>query len=118
MKNELHNTRVALKVAVLLSLLLTLSVFYGCKVKSGYKWVFYDETYCSDDWKASNNNETLKQNVVNYFDGEGVTIYDIEIYSDRDIEPYNSCNNKTGRRIKCKIKSHDLSTLKGAGFYE
>jgi hypothetical protein len=93
-------------------------VFIACNKANHYVWVFCDETYCSNGWTASNNNEALKQNVVDYYKGKGTTIYDLEIFSDRDAETNTTCFNKTGRRVKCKIKNHDLKKMKAEGFYE
>lgn len=94
-------------------------LFFSCN-KSGktLTWVYYNETYCSDPWTASNVNETLKDNCVAYFKKEGVEIYDIELFSDRDPESSASCVNKTGRRFKCKIKNRDLKKMQAFDFYE
>jgi hypothetical protein len=102
----------------LIVLLVALLLGVGCGKRFTYKWVYYDETYCSDVWKTSANNETLKQNVIDYLDAKGVKVFDIEIFSDKTAESFVSCDNRTGRRFKCKIKEINLSKVKGLGFYE
>lgn len=89
----------------------------SCKSNNNI-WVFYDETYCSDVWKYNSNNEALKQNIVDFFKTEGVSILELEIYIDRPEEVNNTCQNKTGRRVKCKVKKKDLSRMQSRGFYE
>lgn len=78
----------------------------------------YDETFCADAWTASNNNETLKQNVVAYLKGKDITVYDSEIFVAKDAEPSTTCANKTGRVIRCKVKERSVSDIKSFGFYE
>lgn len=90
----------------------------ACNKTNQYKWVYYNETYCSDAWSQSSNNEALKNNIIDYFKAKNVEIHDIEIFSDRDVESQSSCSNKTGRRIRCKVKPKHVDEMKSAGFYE
>ncbi len=111
--------RKTLILIVLVSLMVSVTsvLTSSCKSNSN-KWVYYDETYCADFWKYSGNNEVLKQNIVDFFKTEGVSILDLEIYVDRTEEINNTCQNKTGRRVKCKVKEKDVSRMKSRGFYE
>jgi hypothetical protein len=81
-------------------------------------WVYYDETICADRWDKSINNEVLKDNITRYFEGQGVRIYDLEIFSDRTPEHCSDCTCKTGRRIKAKVKGKDLKGIESEGFYK
>lgn len=112
------NQRVNKTAIALLTGLFGLLLLCGACNKNMYVWVYYDETYCSNAWETSNNNESLKQNVIELYKGKGISIYDIEIFNDRDPEQNLNCFNKTGRRLKCKIKNKDLSKSKSEGFYQ
>ena len=90
----------------------------GCGKRSDILWVYYDETRCSDRWERSNSNEALKANIIDYYEGKQVTIYDLEIFSDRSPESCFDCSCKTGRRIKAKIKGKYLTDVKSDGFYQ
>lgn len=100
---------------VLLAILLA---FGGCGKRNDIMWVYYDETNCADKWKHHQNNEMLKDNMMQYYEGEGIRVYDVEIFSDRTAEGCAECLCKTGRRFKAKIKGKDLKDLKADGFYE
>jgi len=91
-------------------------VFFGCN-KSNFRWLTYDETYCSDKWAYTLNNEKQKDNIVAYMDKQGVKVFEIEIFNDRTPDSCKDCNCKSGRRIKCKIKKRDESLIKKEGFY-
>jgi hypothetical protein len=100
-----------------LFVLITAALHTGC-TKSNMRWVFYDETLCADRWEYHINNEKLKTNFVNYYDGKGVRIYDVEIFSDIAADPCADCTCKTGRRFKAKVKKGDVEGLKSDGFYQ
>ncbi|MEI6020171.1 MAG: hypothetical protein WCR21_03515 [Bacteroidota bacterium] len=106
------------KTTILFVLLFVLLFFGACRKSSNYKWLNYDETFCADAWSASNNNETLKQNVVEFMKTKDITVYDSEIFVAKDAEPSTTCSNKTGRIIKCKIKEGKAFDIKAFGFYE
>lgn len=93
-------------------------VLSSCNKPLKERWVYYDETYCADAWTYSGVNEVLKLNVIDYFKTKNISIYDIEIFVDRQAEQNNSCLNKSGRRIRCKIGKRDLEDIKIHGFYE
>ena len=95
-----------------------LIVLFSCGKRNDIVWVYYDETRCADRWEKSNSNEVVKANIVDYYEGQGVTIYDLEIFFDRTPDSCFDCVCKTGRRIKAKIKGKDLSDLKADGFYQ
>lgn len=80
--------------------------------------MYYDETYCSDPWIASSNDETLKNNFAAYFKNKGITVYESEIFLDRTAQNNNDCSNKTGRRIKCKITENNVNDMKNLGLYQ
>lgn len=90
----------------------------SCNKPLKERWVYYDETYCADAWTYSGVNEVLKQNIVDYFKEKNISIYDIEIFVDRQPEQNTSCLNKSGRRVRCKIGKRDLDDIKSHGFYE
>ena len=94
------------------------SFFISCDKSSRETWAYYDETYCADKWTQSGNNETLKQNIIDYFKPKGVEIFDIEIFVDRDAENSSQCFNKTGRRVRIRVNKSDLDDVKAIGFYE
>lgn len=103
------------------SLLVFFSFFLlisGCGKRNDIEWVYYDETRCADRWDRSNSNEVLKANIIKYYEGQSVTIYDLEIFFDRSPDTCFDCVCKTGRRIKAKIKGRDLSDVKSDGFYQ
>ena len=104
-----------LRLAAVVLVVLSLS---RCGKSSNVRWVFYDETNCSDKWTYTNNNEVLKDNIVDYMDSKGVKIFEIEIFTIVEAESCHECSCKTGRQIKCKIKKGDLSNAKSEGFYE
>src|SRR4051812_38756814 len=89
------------KLAAIVLVVLSIS---ACSKSSKVRWVLYDETNCSDKWAYTNNNEVLKDNIVNYMDSKGVKIYEIEIFRIVDAESCSECSCKTGRQVKCKIK--------------
>jgi hypothetical protein len=90
----------------------------GCSKSSKMRWILYDETNCADKWTFTNNNEVLKENIVDYMEGKGVKIFEIEIFSLAQAESCSECSCKTGRQVKCKIKKGDLDNAKSEGFYE
>lgn len=90
----------------------------GCTKSGNVKWVYYDETQCADKWTYTNNNESLKLNVISYMKSKGITIYEMEIFNDRTAESCTECSCKSGRRLKCKVKKSDLKEIKQEGFYE
>lgn len=93
-------------------------VVAGCVKPRNVKWVSYNETRCADKWDYSPVNEKLKDNIIAYFNGQGVKILELEIYSDRTPDTCTDCNCKTGRRISCKVKKRDVSEMKSEQFYE
>jgi len=103
---------------VLLFALFSIFLGYACRKSSHYVWLSYNETQCADAWPISTNNETLKNNIVDFFKSKGITIYDTEIFASYDAETFNSCSSKSGRVIKCKIKENQVSDIKSYGFYE
>lgn len=106
-------------ISLTISLLLTLQlVLSSCNKPLKERWVYYDETYCADGWVYSGVNEVLKQNIIDYFKAKNISIYDIEIFVDRQADQNSSCLNKSGRRIRCKIGKRDLDEIKEHGFYE
>ena len=109
----LKHSRALLLVVVMLAMFLI-----SCNKSNRETWAYYDETYCSDKWPQSGNNETLKQNIIDYFKPKGVEIFDIEIFVDRDPESSAQCYNKTGRRVRVRINKSDVETVKSNGFYE
>jgi len=96
----------------------SIALLVGCGKRNDIVWVYYDETRCADRWERSNSNEKLKDNIVNYYDKNGSTIYDLEIFFDRTPDTCFDCICKTGRRVKAKIKGRDLENLKADGFYQ
>ena len=106
------------KGLITLLLLAGLSFFMFSCGKNNMKWLYYDETVCADKWEYNINNERLKDNVTSYFDGKGVRIYEVEIFNDRTAESCLECHCKTGRRVKVKVKKHDVSSMKAENFYE
>src|SRR6187401_3409522 len=76
----------------------------GCGKSSNVRWVLYDETNCADKWTFNNNNEILKNNIVEYMDGKGVKIFEIEIFRQVEAESCGECTCKTGRQVKCKVR--------------
>ncbi len=113
---KLINFKTAKQVIICLIVI----AFYSCNKPINEKWVYYDETNCADAWQQTSNNEVLKLNVIDYFDGKGIEIYEVEIFNDRSAElcTVYSCNCKSGRRIKCKISSRKADDIKAYGFYE
>jgi hypothetical protein len=102
-----------------LFLSLIISVFLlGCGKSMSVKWVYYDETQCADKWDFSPINEKLKENVTNYLNSKDIKVLEIEIFNDRTPDACTSCNCKTGRRVKVKVKKRDLSEIKSEQFYE
>jgi hypothetical protein len=100
-------------------LILFIAIFVaGCNKSSNVRWVYYDETNCADPWAFTNNNEQLKNNVVNYLDGEGVKVFEIEIFRQQPAETCPECTCKTGRQYKLKIKRSDLDNARSKNFYE
>jgi hypothetical protein len=100
-----------------LSIVILFSLF-GCAKNANVKWVYYDETQCADKWTYTNNNESLKLNVISYMKSKGITIYKMEIFNDRTADSCTDCYCKSGRRFKCKIKKSDLNEIKQEGFYQ
>ena len=97
---------------------LTIILINSCNKPLSFKWVYYDETVCADKWTNTNNNEVLKERVVDYLKSKSVKVYEIEIFLDRVPENCAACECKTGRRFKCKIGKKDLDDVKAQGFYE
>ncbi|WP_317896913.1 hypothetical protein [Aurantibacillus circumpalustris] len=101
---------------------LVLSIIFvlisGCGKLGGVKWLHYDETFCADKWEKNVNNEKLKNNITEYLDKKGIKVFEIEIFSDITPDSCTECACKTGRRIKCKVSSGDVSELKNEKFYE
>ena len=95
-----------------------IAVIAGCGKSGNVRWVHYDETNCADRWERSNNNEKLKENIVNYLDEKGIKVFEIEIFSDRTADACTDCNCKSGRRVKCKVSRGDAKDIKKEGFYE
>ena len=106
------------KKLMVLIILVSLFTALSCSKRNDYKWMNYDETFCSDAWNFNTNNEVLKQNVVDYFKVKSVTIYDLEIFVSKEAELSTTCTNKTGRVIKCKLKGSNSSTMKSSSFYD
>ncbi len=102
----------------LATILFVVLFMLGCSKSSKVRWVYYDETNCSDKWEYTNNNELLKKNIVEYMDSRGVKVFEIEIFIIVEAESCGECSCKTGRQVKCKIKKGDLENAKGEGFYE
>lgn len=114
-------TRVAKKLfrtRFLAHLIIIAAVTAACGKSGRVRWVNYDETVCADKWEYNMNNERLKENVVNYFDGKGIKVFELEIFSDRSRDNCADCHCKTGRRIKCKVSKRDVNDMKAEGFYE
>lgn len=93
-------------------------IVYSCAKPVSVKWVYYNETICSDRWEFTNSNEVLKNRVSDYMKSKGVKVYEIEIFIDGTKDGCTECQCKTGRRFKCKIGKKDLSEAKSEGFYE
>jgi hypothetical protein len=100
------------------TIVLCLFAFLGCTKSGNVRWVYYDETNCADRWEYTNNNEKLKDNIIEYLDGRGVTVHEIEIFRRLEAESCSDCNCRTGRQIKCKIKKSDLDNARSEGFRE
>jgi hypothetical protein len=103
------------KIVILISVIL---LSFACQKSGRYKWVYYDETHCSDAWEYNLNNEKLKDNITNYLKRKNITVYDVEVFSDRVAETNTSCDSKTGRRFKCKLVKSKVDDIKKEGFYE
>jgi hypothetical protein len=112
MFRKIRITKITLWTAALLS------VFMLACTKTQMRWVYYDETRCADKWEYSLNNERLKQNFTDYYKGKGISIYEVEIFSDIAADPCADCTCKTGRRFKSKVKKGAVSDLKNQGFYQ
>lgn len=106
------------KLKVLFAVLVFPIMLISCGKSGNVKWVYYDETYCSDKWDYHVNNELLKENVAGFLKGKGVKVYEIEIFNDRTPDTCTDCSCKSGRRIKCKIKKREVKNVRGLGFYE
>jgi len=106
------------QLLILTLIIATAFFFESCGKVGEMEWVYYDETQCSDAWERSAINETLKENVIDYFEGKGVRVYELEVYADRPGLTCQACTCKTGRRIKAKVKARDVSTMKEEGFYK
>lgn len=98
-----------------------LCAFFSCIVlgctKSNFIIMFYDETSCSDKWDYNSANEILKDNVVAYLKKQGIKVLEIEIFGDGTIQTCKTCDCKTGRRVKCKVRKREEDNMKSEGFY-
>jgi hypothetical protein len=101
-----------------LLILVLFIAFSGCTKQGKVRWVYYEETRCADKWTFTNNNELLKQNVVDYLATKGVKVYELEIFASSPAETCSACICKTGRLIKCKIAKHDLDEASSEGFHQ
>jgi len=99
-------------------LLMALFLFSQCAKTGKTKWVYYNQTQCSDKWGAYTNNEDLKIKITEYFDSKSIDVFDIEIFSNGTADACLDCTCKTGRRIKLKVMKRDLDEIKEEGFYE
>ena len=91
----------------------------GCEKLVKTSWVYYDETYCSDPWGNADVDDAKKpDNVEKYFKGKKIRIFKVEILSDGMMDSCYSCGCKSGKRIRCKIKTKDKSEMKAVNFYE
>ncbi len=82
-------------------------------------WVYYKETYCADIW----TNDDLKEideekNIEAYFKSIDIKILEIQISNDSVPELCKACFCKTGRIIKCKVKTKDVAEMQNKGFYQ
>ncbi|HQQ93859.1 MAG TPA: hypothetical protein PLQ93_04855 [Bacteroidia bacterium] len=106
------------RAGIFSALCMTLLLALACTKPSNIRWVYYNQTYCSDKWGAYSNNEDLKVKITEYCKSKNIDVYDIEIYSNGTADNCLDCTCKTGKRIKLKVKKRDLEDIKKEGFYE
>jgi hypothetical protein len=104
-----------IKIVLLLSLLCVVS----CNKSNENKSIMtcYDETKASDPWTKSENDTELIANVKKYL-SDSILVFEISISSDGTFETCKAASCKTGRRIRAKISSNDLSKITKLRFYE
>jgi len=91
----------------------------SCKESTGKICVLYEQTYCADPWGQDNTtDEQLVENLAEYFDSLGVTLYNIGIDDNGTQQFCFACNCKSGRRFCAKVKNSDLTIVKEHGFTE
>lgn len=103
-----------------LLIVLSFMFFISCeKNKDEDKTIItcYEETKASDPWTKSENDYELIINIKNFL-SDSVKVYDVFITDDGTLETCKAAYCKTGRRIKAKIKSDDLSKIEKLKFYE
>jgi hypothetical protein len=93
-------------------------VLFSCTKTRNIAWMYYDETQCADKWAFTNNNEMLKDNVMNYLKSQKVKAYEMEIFNNTAPESCTACTCKTGRRYKIKIRHSDIDEAKRLGLFE
>lgn len=96
-------------------------IVMDCICESGYgkTCVIYEQTYCADPWGQYDLPDTaLLQNLNEYFDSLGVTLYNLGIEEGGIQEICMACSCKSGKRFCAKVKDNDLVTIKQHGFTE
>jgi hypothetical protein len=101
----------------LILLVLSLTVV-SCNKSRKSVWMYYDETSCADKWTHVNNNEKLKNNVIDYLGTKNIKIYEMEIFVVGNAESCSACTCKTGRRYKIKVQRNDVSKAENEGLYQ
>lgn len=93
--------------------------FFQCDKFSGTKWLYYNQTSCSDKWGVYSNFDDLKQKVEDYIQAKkNIKVYDVEVLSNGPQQNCLACTCTTGNIIKLKAMNSDVVELKTEGFYE
>jgi hypothetical protein len=105
------------RIAILI-LIFTGILFSACK--NDTIWVYYDETFCSDQWGNSDISDKDKmKEVKKYLKSKQISVLKIEIIFDEtpSIIMCEACHCKSGKIIKCEINEEDLEKAFKENFY-
>ncbi|HMO38400.1 MAG TPA: hypothetical protein PKC76_03810 [Saprospiraceae bacterium] len=90
-----------------------------CKNTNNRTCIIYEQTYCADPWGHDDQeDEKLVNNLKEYFENLGTTLYNVGIDNNGTIQNCYACHCKSGKRFCAKVKNKDLKTIKTYGFIE
>ena len=92
--------------------------FTSCEKRRFDEEVFYEQTFCSDDWGYGRTDSETTDKMVDYLKNEGVKIKDARITTERGPDGCYACTCKSGRVFYGRVREQDLAAARKLGFRE
>ncbi len=95
-------------------------VFISCDddnvLDQDQQFLIYHQTYCSDPWGYSNDDDELVAIIKSYFKSEDIEINSVKIDLEGTQQLCNACICLSGKRILVNVNQSDGEVMKEYGF--